>query len=253
MHHSTLRTNPARDLFTLQVRKFLPEEKGFKLGDVKAAVAAVHFILAHATRHDVQEGVLNEELQQLGLPRENADGISRPFRANAGALRKAMTRRTLSLPALEALQWRVDLTLASSRLASVASPALHVKLCTSHSLHTQQPRLTSQQLGVAARLSGKAPQEGGPTPHAHPSDTAAAALLSAMDKARASLAALGTPAGHLTEVPSAAPTAAGWRGETHHMVITHDKLLGLLSELRTARQLMQQASATVQSGPTSAS
>jgi len=64
-------------------------------------VAALAYVLSSATKHDVDHEVrgvlgavatcflslcrcrmqaLNAELQQLGLPRENCDGISRPYR-----------------------------------------------------------------------------------------------------------------------------------------------------------------------------
>ena len=54
-----------------KVGKLLGESKLDEAG-VKAVVAAVQFILSAAARHDVAEEVLAQELQQLGLPREQA-------------------------------------------------------------------------------------------------------------------------------------------------------------------------------------
>jgi len=38
-------------------------------GDVQAAVAALHFVLLGAAKHDVEEGALAQELEQLGVPK----------------------------------------------------------------------------------------------------------------------------------------------------------------------------------------
>jgi len=44
-------------------------EANYSVSDVKAAVAAIRFIVSNAVKYDVEEGVLKHELQQLGLPK----------------------------------------------------------------------------------------------------------------------------------------------------------------------------------------
>jgi hypothetical protein len=40
----------------------------------------VHFIVANAAKHDLDEASLVQEIQQLGLPKENSDAIGRQYR-----------------------------------------------------------------------------------------------------------------------------------------------------------------------------
>jgi hypothetical protein len=37
--------------------------------DIKAAIAALSFIIANGAKYNVEDGVLSNELQQLGLPK----------------------------------------------------------------------------------------------------------------------------------------------------------------------------------------
>jgi hypothetical protein len=66
----------------VKVQRLIPRDKGFSPADIRAALAAVNYILREASVNSVTDDVLNRELQQLGLPKENSDGISRPFRNN---------------------------------------------------------------------------------------------------------------------------------------------------------------------------
>lgn len=40
----------------------------------------MHFIIANAAKHDLDELSLVQEVQQLGLPKENSDAIGRQYR-----------------------------------------------------------------------------------------------------------------------------------------------------------------------------
>lgn len=40
-----------------------------ELGDIKAMIAALHFMLCNAAKYDCEEKVFSLELQQLGLPK----------------------------------------------------------------------------------------------------------------------------------------------------------------------------------------
>ena len=82
--------------------------------DVKALMAAVHFIISNAAKYGVAEGTVNTEVQQLGLPRETSSLIAEVYKQNLSEITEALRRSTLALPKLGNLQWRVDSTLASS-------------------------------------------------------------------------------------------------------------------------------------------
>lgn len=71
--------------------------------DAKAAVAALHFVLSQAAANEVKPDELNVELQQLGLPRENAAAVARAFRDAKDAMAAALRDAAPRLPA-----WRVD-------------------------------------------------------------------------------------------------------------------------------------------------
>ena len=128
---------------------------GITWSDTRAMLAAISFILTGAVRNAVDEGAwaatapprgprtaahtrstplpstplplltpptpvkLNEELQQLGLPKENSDGISRPYRIHRERLRLQAAADSLRCPRLLSLDWRVDALVSTSALGQV--------------------------------------------------------------------------------------------------------------------------------------
>lgn len=63
----------------------------------KGALSAVRFILASAAKYDIDEETLAKEIEQLGLPRENARAILRPYRESKSALRAKFAADTFSV------------------------------------------------------------------------------------------------------------------------------------------------------------
>lgn len=49
----------------------LTSDAKFEDGDIKASLAAVNFVLSSAAKHSVDGQSLDNELQQLGLPKGN--------------------------------------------------------------------------------------------------------------------------------------------------------------------------------------
>nr|CAD7586186.1 unnamed protein product [Timema genevievae] len=95
-----------------KVKKLTSDAK-FEVGDVKASVAAVEFILTSSSRHGVEEDVLSSELQQLGLPREHSTSLVRVYSDNLTAFTSKL--KSESLRRLEDVRWRVDFVSRSSR------------------------------------------------------------------------------------------------------------------------------------------
>nr|CAD7259592.1 unnamed protein product [Timema shepardi] len=95
----------------------LREDRGSnpEVGDVKASVAAVEFILTSSSRHDVEEDVLSSELQQLGLPREHSTSLVRVYSDNLAAFTSKLKSESLRFSRLEDVRWRVDFVSRSSR------------------------------------------------------------------------------------------------------------------------------------------
>lgn len=58
--------------------------------DGKTAVACIHFLLNNAARHNASELVFNEEIQQLGLPKEHAAAMCSVLTEHATAIRQRL-------------------------------------------------------------------------------------------------------------------------------------------------------------------
>jgi hypothetical protein len=116
---------------------------GFTGSDVKATVAAITFILTNATRYAVSHDVLNAELQQLGLPKENSDGISRPYRIHRDKLLAQASSDALRLPRLCSVASRTDYLVSTSSCGSLMPSA--------NSASTGPAKVVHLSLGVADR------------------------------------------------------------------------------------------------------
>lgn len=81
-----------RELFRNKLRRkskislFFPPRHFLEIGDMKACVAALSFILSSSARYGVEEDALNNELQQLGLPKEHATALCKIYSENVSAL-----------------------------------------------------------------------------------------------------------------------------------------------------------------------
>jgi hypothetical protein len=93
-------------------------------------VAAVHFILTNAAKYDVDERSLIQEIQQLGLPKENAEAIAKQYRDHKDNLRAKFSEQSYRVSRLLKADWRVDHILASSTVIGeepFSGPVIHLK------------------------------------------------------------------------------------------------------------------------------
>ena len=93
--------------------------------NLPGAVAAVHFVVASAVKYDVDDGVFATELEQLGLPRENAAAILRPYRESKGALRATFAAGTFRAAPTACAGWTADRAAGSAALR-LSGPDLRV-------------------------------------------------------------------------------------------------------------------------------
>mmetsp|Transcript_15742 Transcript_15742/g.26274 ORF Transcript_15742/g.26274 Transcript_15742/m.26274 type:complete len:211 (+) Transcript_15742:75-707(+) len=98
------------------------------LADLKGSIAAVHFIVANAAKHDLDEASLVQEIQQLGLPKENSDAIGRQYREHKDQLRSCLADQSYRVAGLISVDWRADLTVTSSVEDAPLQPTVHLKL-----------------------------------------------------------------------------------------------------------------------------
>ena len=88
-----------------KLRKLIDDSIG--AGDVEAVVAALDYTIANATRHGVDEKTLGRELEQLGLPKEHAEAVCKPYGKEREGLREAAMRSTVRVNGLRDLRWGV--------------------------------------------------------------------------------------------------------------------------------------------------
>ncbi|XP_016066041.1 PREDICTED: COMM domain-containing protein 4 isoform X3 [Miniopterus natalensis] len=106
----------------------LTADARFELGDVKATVAVLSFILSSAAKHSVDGESLSSELQQLGLPKEHAASLCRCYEEKQNPLQEHLRACSLRVNRLAGMGWRVDYILSSSLLRSVEEPMVHLQL-----------------------------------------------------------------------------------------------------------------------------
>lgn len=151
-----------------KVQRLIPRDKGFTPADTRAALAAMNFLLRSASVNAVSDEVLNRELQQLGLPKENSDGISRPFRNNRDLLVEYLAKSSLTVSSRPAVEDRGAPAALLSRCgwfwswllccwgAAGLGPFLHLIVAASRSLRPpmlQLPTLSSSDWRVDAVLA----------------------------------------------------------------------------------------------------
>lgn len=131
-----------------KVEKLTSDAK-FEIGDIKASIAVLSFILTSAAKHDVDSESLSSELQQLGLPKEHTTGLCKAYEDKHTALQDKLRESSLRLGRLESVSWRVDYMLSSSELKEVNEPSVQLRL------QSQEPESGSTQTTVVSITADK--------------------------------------------------------------------------------------------------
>lgn len=125
--------------------------------EIKSAIASLLFIISNSARFNVNEQQLSLELQQIGLPKESSESFCRSYKGARDALVQHFKTRTMRLPQIEDLKWRVDFVLSSSALKEVNEPS--VQLCLQVAQHNHafdvsldQFRVLHHELKIARKL-----------------------------------------------------------------------------------------------------
>lgn len=103
------------------------EEMGFTVDESYVICGMIHFIIKSSIKFEVDPVVLNQELQQLGLPQENADSIAKVFKSNFTALKNCQIESTFTHNTLKVknskevnssrdsdFEWKINYVLASN-------------------------------------------------------------------------------------------------------------------------------------------
>ncbi|XP_075163936.1 COMM domain-containing protein 4 [Haematobia irritans] len=73
--------------------------------DGKTAIACIHFLLNNAARHNASELVFNEEIQQLGLPKDHATAMCSVLTEHAAAIRQRLIDKSFKINELESIRF----------------------------------------------------------------------------------------------------------------------------------------------------
>lgn len=110
-----------------KVHKITSDAK-YEIGDVKASIAALTFILSSAVKHNIDGEALSSELQQLGLPKEHSSALCKTYEGKRDEVRRKFKDESFRVSRLDGVEWRVDYVISSSSLREVNAPCIQLKL-----------------------------------------------------------------------------------------------------------------------------
>ncbi len=93
------------------LRKALEEMK-FNSDDSSIIISVLEFIFKNSSKFEIEDIVLNQELQQLGLPQENADSISKVFKNQRENLKNKLKDQVFSFSKVLGVEHKVSYLLA---------------------------------------------------------------------------------------------------------------------------------------------
>ena len=105
----------------------------FTRSDVKAALAAVNYVLDHATRYNVERKILGTEMQQLGLHEDLTNAVLDVYFKKKDTILALCKQKEFKLETIEKIDWRVDCVLGSSNIQGMAEPNIMLKIKGSNS------------------------------------------------------------------------------------------------------------------------
>jgi len=84
--------------------------------------------VASAAKYDVDDETLAKEIEQLGLPRENAHAVTRPYREHRAALRTKFANDTFKLGRATNVAWSRTTSASSTDAAPSSEPTYRLRL-----------------------------------------------------------------------------------------------------------------------------
>jgi len=131
-----------------------PSAKG--PSDLKGALAALDFIVTSAAKYDVEDYDLQEELQQLGLPKENSEAITKQYRTAKDQLRRRLEQKSYRVNRMLDTAWGVKSARASTQEASPTTAADRV-VQLKFSVDERPAESTAQKQEAEGEQRGEAP------------------------------------------------------------------------------------------------
>ena len=98
----------------IQDLKKILDEMNLNEQESKIVISVLDFIFRNSAKFDVEDIALNQELQQLGLPQENADSISKVFKNQKLKLREFLKGDIFSFNIINDVNFKNSYTLSDN-------------------------------------------------------------------------------------------------------------------------------------------
>ncbi len=98
----------------IQDLKKILDEMNLNEQESKIVISVLDFIFRNSAKFDVEDITLNQELQQLGLPQENADSISKVFKNQKVKLREFLKNDIFSFNIINDVNFKNSYTLSDN-------------------------------------------------------------------------------------------------------------------------------------------
>jgi hypothetical protein len=89
------------------------EEMNFGEEECNIIISVLEFIIKNSAKFEVEESTLNQELQQLGLPQENADSITRVYKNHRENLRSTLSKEIFGFEKIDQVDYKISYILAN--------------------------------------------------------------------------------------------------------------------------------------------
>ena len=98
----------------IQDLKKILDEMNLNEQESKIVISVLDFIFRNSAKFDVEDIALNQELQQLGLPQENAESISKVFKNQKVKLREFLKNDIFSFNIINDVNFKNSYTLSDN-------------------------------------------------------------------------------------------------------------------------------------------
>jgi len=106
----------------------LTKDSNLDFSDIKGVLSCLRYVICQSIKYKVDETTLSNELQQLGLPKEHCDTLSKLYRDNSEKLQTVLAKKTLKVSQLGDVSYRIDYWLCSNDINEINTPSVHLNM-----------------------------------------------------------------------------------------------------------------------------